>query len=459
MTPPNHLRRRLLSILALAALLFLTACPLPAPAQIPSGYVQTTATVPALANGSFGASWTNLSSSPQLALLGCVSTFQQTVSGSFSAYGGLTVLLADTSQICPSPSTWIFTLTFSCPVGQKASSFMVQVPIVGGGGTEDISTQITAALPATSCSGGGGGGGNLTGTGTPGYIPLWTGASSLGNSPADYGVRTAATFTFPNPVDVGTIPVYSAHIGPQGVMSASWNLDTTTPATALASLGGTQAPNTVWAGPCGGGSGIPAFRSLCTADIPAGVIPVTYYQTDQTDGSPVAQAAANNFSSRFNLAPVPGATDIDLATTGVTPATYFNITATVDAYGRITSASSAGSASTLTDCLTVACAGGVTCPIASTYAAGTTYTNCAGYPVTEMVTMTSPQSGAGGDSSITAFLSGSSGPANGVWNQCNGVASVTFRVPPGGTFSVSVNRIDGCGSGAVSITSWKETTY
>ena len=56
MTPPNHLRRRLLSILALAALLFLTACPLPAPAQIPSGYVQTTVTVPSLANGTFGAS-------------------------------------------------------------------------------------------------------------------------------------------------------------------------------------------------------------------------------------------------------------------------------------------------------------------------------------------------------------------------------------------------------------------
>ena len=168
MNPPNHLRRRLLSILALAALLFLTACPLPAPAQIPSGYVQTTATVPALANGSFGASWTNLSSSPQLALLGCVSTFQQTVSGSFSAYGGLTVLLADTSQICPSPSTWTFNLTFACPVGTPASSFQVQVAVVGGGGTEDISSQIIAALPSTYCSGGGGGSTSYPGVTSPG---------------------------------------------------------------------------------------------------------------------------------------------------------------------------------------------------------------------------------------------------------------------------------------------------
>ena len=175
MTPPNHLRRRLLSILALAALLFLTACPLPAPAQIPSGYVQTTATVPALANGSFGASWTNLSSSPQLALLGCVSTFQQTVNGSLNANGSLSVLLADTSQICPSPSTWTFTLTFSCPVGTPASSFQVQVAVVGGGGTEDISSQIIAALPSTYCSGGGGGSSSIKVNGSPVSSPNFNG--------------------------------------------------------------------------------------------------------------------------------------------------------------------------------------------------------------------------------------------------------------------------------------------
>ena len=130
-----------------------------AAAQIPSGYVQTTATVSALANGSFGAAWTNLSSSPQLGLLGCVSTFQQTVNGTFNGSGQMSVLLADTSQICPSPSTWTFTFTFSCPVGQPPSSFQIQVPVTGGGGTENISSQISTALPSTSCSGGGGGSG------------------------------------------------------------------------------------------------------------------------------------------------------------------------------------------------------------------------------------------------------------------------------------------------------------
>ena len=51
-------------LIVLAALLAL-----PISAQIPSGYVQTTATVPTLAGGTYGASWTNLSSSPQLGLL------------------------------------------------------------------------------------------------------------------------------------------------------------------------------------------------------------------------------------------------------------------------------------------------------------------------------------------------------------------------------------------------------
>ena len=141
----------------LAIFLFSLAL-LPAAAQIPSGYVQTTATVASLANGSFGASWTNLSSSPQLGLLGCVSTFQTTVSGQFDAYGHFSTLLADTAQICPTPSTWTFTLSFACPAGAPPTSFTLQVAITGGGGTEDISTQITAALPANPCGGRGQGG-------------------------------------------------------------------------------------------------------------------------------------------------------------------------------------------------------------------------------------------------------------------------------------------------------------
>ena len=140
------------------------------PAQIPSGYVQTTATVPALAGGSFGAAWTNQSSSPQLALLGCQSTFQQTVNGQFDSYGRFSTLLADIAQICPTPSTWTFTLT--CPAAHPGS-IQLQVPVTGGGGTEDISAEILAVLPAKFCSSGG------TGTivASPQYeIPFYSGA-------------------------------------------------------------------------------------------------------------------------------------------------------------------------------------------------------------------------------------------------------------------------------------------
>jgi hypothetical protein len=106
------------------------------------------------------------------------------------------------------------------------------------------------------------------------------------------------------------------------------------------------------------------------------------------------------------------------------------------------------------NCLSVSCAGG------STYAAGTTYTNNAAYPVMEEVTMTSALGGGGtgGDSKITSSIGGASGPANGVWNQCDGVASITFLVPPSSTFIVDTTLIDGCGGSTQTITSWLEVS-
>lgn len=41
----------------------------------------------------------------------------------------------------------------------------------------------------------GGGGGTVTGTGTTGYFPLWTGTSALGNSPCDAGITAANYIT------------------------------------------------------------------------------------------------------------------------------------------------------------------------------------------------------------------------------------------------------------------------
>ena len=136
-------------IVLLALLLF----PALALAQIPSGYVQAEATVPILANGSFGAAWTNLSSSPQLGLLGCVSTFQTTVNGTIDSYGKFSVLLADPGQICPAPSTWTFTFSCYTPPG----AFIAPITVTGGGSIDDITSQILAAAPANICQGGSGG--------------------------------------------------------------------------------------------------------------------------------------------------------------------------------------------------------------------------------------------------------------------------------------------------------------
>lgn len=190
-------------------LIFLSLAVAPLAAQIPSGYVQTTATVASLANGTFGAVWTNLSTSPQLALLGCVSVFQQTVNGNFDSNGHFSVLLADTAQICPSPSTWTFTLTFACPATvPPAGAFTVQVAVTGGGGTEDISSQITAALPTNPCGGGSGGTVQYPSPAV-GAIPVVSATlptTKLANSGiTQTGSGTSQVDTFPGTVAAGTI--------------------------------------------------------------------------------------------------------------------------------------------------------------------------------------------------------------------------------------------------------------
>lgn len=234
--------KRLFKIPIIAALLL---APFSLAAQIPSGYVQTTATVASLANGTFGAAWTNLSSSQQLGLLGCTSTFQTTVNGNFDASGHFAVLLADTAQICPSPSTWTFTFTFSCPVGTKPGAFMVAVPVAGGGGTEDISSEINAVLPTNPCAGGGGGGGGSAPSG-PAYsvqaanstVTALTSDPAITIDPNDHTLNVG-----------GPLPTYSAAIAALSTVPADWTFDVTTPLSALTSLG--PIPSTQITGPNG----------------------------------------------------------------------------------------------------------------------------------------------------------------------------------------------------------------
>jgi hypothetical protein len=152
-------RRRLTLFLILLA-------PVAGWAQIPAGFVNVTATVGSLANGSFIADWTNLSGLSQLPLLGGVSSFQTQVIGNFDSNGKFSILLADTAQITPTPSTWTFSLSGLCP-GSVNFGYKVAVAVTPGGSVEDISSQLLAAFPSNPCQGGGGGGG-----GFPSHPPL-----------------------------------------------------------------------------------------------------------------------------------------------------------------------------------------------------------------------------------------------------------------------------------------------
>ena len=139
-----------------------------------------------------------------------------------------------------------------------------------------------------------------------------------------------------------------------------------------------------------------------------------------------------------------------ITATGVTAASYTFANITVNAAGQVTAASNGVPVvGTQYNCLSVSCAGG------STYASGVTYTNGLSIPVEEEVTMTVTGSCTGYVATIAATIAGAAGPANGVYNNCAGVASVTFVVPAGATFSIASGTYSGSG-GTPSISSWLE---
>lgn len=108
---------------------------------------------------------------------GCTTTSVQAGYGSVSSGGGGSAFATATA---PGAGNYQANFNFTC----------------GGTG----STQF--ALFALQGAAGGGGSGTIGGSGTTGFLPIWTATTTLGNSLADYGVTTASTFTFAAPIDV-----------------------------------------------------------------------------------------------------------------------------------------------------------------------------------------------------------------------------------------------------------------
>lgn len=108
---------------------------------------------------------------------------------------------------------------------------------------------------------------------------------------------------------------------------------------------------------------------------------------------------------------------------------------------------------TVKDCLSVACAGG------STYAASTTYTNSTGHFLDELVNI-SGYDGSGGctgpSGQLTGFLNSTAVLYTEINNDCNtaNISGFNLRVPPGATFSVTIQTI-GTG-GTYLLNSWHE---
>lgn len=100
------------------------------------------------------------------------------------------------APISPSGTQWLFTVRnkgTQPPAGYGGVSFTV-TETINTNGSQDIGADLRAAAPRLLVSAAAGAG-PVTGSGTTGFIPLWSSSTALGNSHCDDGITLASTIT------------------------------------------------------------------------------------------------------------------------------------------------------------------------------------------------------------------------------------------------------------------------
>ena len=99
---------------------------------------------------------------------------------------------------------WTGFHTFTVGVNLSGTSSPLQLNgSAGAAGQCPVSGGVGVTPSWGTCGGGGGG---ISGSGTTGFVPLWTGTTAIGNSHLDDGVTTAATITSTEPIAIsGTV--------------------------------------------------------------------------------------------------------------------------------------------------------------------------------------------------------------------------------------------------------------